>query len=187
MSRLSHVIGFDDAPFSPEHRGDVLVVGALFSGLRLDGVLSGKVRRDGANATGTLIRLVGESRFRDQVQAVLTQGIAFAGFNVIDIRALHEALGIAVVAISRRRPDLDRVRRALMGGVPGGPRKWAIIERTGPMERIGRLYVQRAGIGPADAKRLIERLAVNGVLPEPVRTAHLIAGGIARGESRHRP
>ena len=33
---------------------------------------------------------------------------------------------------------------------------------------------------------LIERCALNGRLPEPLRTAHLIAGGIAQGESRHR-
>jgi len=36
-------------------------------------------------------------------------------------------------------------------------------------------------------KRLIERYAVHGHLPEPLRTAHLIAGGIIQGESRHRP
>ena len=55
---ISHVIGFDDAPFPPNHRGNVRVVGAVYSGLRLEGVLSGKVRRDGVNATRTLIELV---------------------------------------------------------------------------------------------------------------------------------
>jgi len=29
-------------------------------------------------------------------------------------------------------------------------------------------------------------LAVHGKLPEPLRSAHIIAGGIATGESRHR-
>ncbi|MFN7088062.1 MAG: DUF99 family protein, partial [Burkholderiales bacterium] len=50
-SRLSHVIGFDDAPFARSHRGDVMIVGVVYAGIRPDGVLSSKVRRDGANAT----------------------------------------------------------------------------------------------------------------------------------------
>ena len=42
-----NVIGFDDGPFSSDHRGDVLLVGVVCSGTRVDGVISGKVRRDG--------------------------------------------------------------------------------------------------------------------------------------------
>ena len=38
---------------------------------RLDGVLSGKVRRDGANSTDALIALVAGSKFREHVRAVL--------------------------------------------------------------------------------------------------------------------
>lgn len=63
VKRYSHVIGFDDAPFERAHRGDVMIVGAVFAGMRLEGVLSGKVRRDGANATRVLIDLVRHSRF----------------------------------------------------------------------------------------------------------------------------
>lgn len=48
---IQHVIGFDDAPFDRLRRGDVPVVGAVFCGSRLEGVVLGRVRRDGANAT----------------------------------------------------------------------------------------------------------------------------------------
>ena len=51
MRRLSHVIAVDDAPFAREHRGDVAIVGTAFAGLRLEGVMLGRVRRDGVNAT----------------------------------------------------------------------------------------------------------------------------------------
>lgn len=184
--RLAHVIGFDDAPFDRRHRGDVLLVGAVYAGTRLEGVLSGKVRRDGRNATGTLIRMVAASRFYTHLHALLLQGIAFAGFNVVDIHALREALDLPVIVVARKRPDYAAIRRALLHKVPGGKRKWALIESAGPMERIAGVYVQRAGIDRAHTASLIKRLAVNGALPEPLRTAHLIAGGIACGESRHR-
>jgi len=184
--RLSHRVGFDDAPFERSRRGDVPVVGAVFAGTRLDGVLSTRVRRDGANATARLTDCLERSRFRPQLQAILLQGIALAGFNVIDIGALHRHTGLPVLVVARRRPDLEAIRAALLQQVPGGTRKWRLIEAAGPMEAIAGVYVQRAGISPDDARSLVTRLQIHGRLPEPLRVAHLIAGGIATGESRHR-
>jgi endonuclease V-like protein UPF0215 family len=185
--RLVHVIGFDDAPFEPGHRGDVLVVGTVYSGLRLEGVVSGKVRRDGANSTDTLIRLVSQSRYQTHIQAIMLQGIAFAGFNVVDVRGLHERLGIPVVVIARRQPDMKAIRKALLHNVRGGKRKWILIEQAGPMERMAGVYVQRVGLSAKQVGELVKRYAINSTLPEPLRIAHLIAGGIVAGESRHRP
>lgn len=182
----SHVVGIDDAPFARSHRGDVLIVGAVFAGTRLDGVLSAKVRRDGVNASRRIIDMVSGSRFAPQVQAVILQGVAFAGFNVVDLPAVADALGVPAIVVSRHRPDFDAIRSALLERVPGGARKWRLIEQLGPMEPAGEVFVQRAGIDLATTRRLITRLAVNGNLPEPLRTAHLIAGGVGSGESRHR-
>lgn len=185
--RWSHVVGFDDAPFPREHRGDVLVVGAVFAAGRLDGVLSCKVRRDGTNATRRLVECVRGSRFYPQLHAVLLQGIALAGFNVVDIQRMHEALGRPVIVVSRRQPDLDAIRDALLKHVPGGARKWRSIERAGPMEPIEGLQVQRAGIARDAAARLLRSHRRHGRMPEPLRTAHLIAGGVTLGESSGRP
>lgn len=183
---FSHVVGFDDAPFDRTRRGNVPIVGAVFSRLRLEGVLRGDVRHDGANATRTMARLVTTSKFSAQLQLVLLQGIAVAGFNVIDLAGLEHETGIPVLVIARRRPNIEEIRKALLGSVPGGKRKWALIERLGPMEKVAGVFVQRRGIGLAAAGRVIERLAVHGHIPEPLRTAHLIAGGIVRGQSTGR-
>jgi len=184
--RFAHVVGFDDAPFARAHRGDVMVVGAVYAGARLEGVLAARVRRDGANATRVIAQCVRRSRFRPQLHAVLLQGIAFAGFNVLDLQALHAVLGLPVLVVARRRPDLAKIRSALLAHVPGGARKWRLVERAGPMEPAARLWVQRAGLSLAECEALIRRYALNGLMPEPLRAAHLIAGGIATGESRHR-
>jgi endonuclease V-like protein UPF0215 family len=184
--RASHVVGFDDAPFARSHRGDVLVVGAVFAGKRLDGVLSTRVRRDGANATQRLIDCLRRSKYYAQLHAVLLQGIAFAGFNVVDLEALHRAIGLPVLVVARKKPDLAAIRRALLEKVPGGARKWRLIEQAGPMEPLAGVYVQRCGITLKQAERLLIGLQHNGQLPEPLRVAHMIAGGVTTGESRHR-
>lgn len=182
---LSHVVGFDDAPFYRGNRGDVLIVGAVFAGARLEGILSGKVRRDGRNSTDVIARLVTRSRFAPQLHAILLQGITFAGFNVVDIEAVHRETGLPVLVVARRAPGLTKIKDALLHHVPGGRRKWRIIERTGPMEAAAGMYVQRAGLQLRDAENLIKRFSVHSRMPEPLRVAHLVAGGIAAGESRH--
>jgi hypothetical protein len=185
MRAITNVVGFDDAPFSREHRGDVTLIGAVCSRTRLDGVLAGRVRRDGTNATQAMIELVIGSQFQGHIRAVLLQGIAVAGFNVVDIHRLSDELTVPVVVVARRRPDLAAIRRAL-DRTAGGARKWRLIEQAGIMEPLGGVYVQRAGIDRERAEDLLQATTLHGKLPEPLRVAHLIAGGITTGRSRGR-
>jgi endonuclease V-like protein UPF0215 family len=181
-----HLVGFDDGPFAPEHRGDVPLIGAVCCGTRLDGVLRGRVQRDGRNDTRAIVELVQASRFRAHLQGVLLQGIALAGFNVIDLGAVQQALGLPVLAICRREPDLPAVRRALLERVPGGAAKWRLIQRAGAPQPPAGVWVQRAGLDPESAAALIRALAVHSRIPEPLRYAHLIATAWGRGTSRQR-
>ncbi|PYQ31543.1 MAG: DUF99 domain-containing protein [Acidobacteria bacterium] len=181
--RISHVVGFDDAPFARSHRGNVSVVGAVFAGTRLDGVLIDQVRRDGANAARTLIRMIRQSKFAQHLQLVMLQGIALAGFNVVDVFTLNREMQLPVLVIARKRPDLAAVKSALLTHLAGGRRKWSIIERLGPMEAIAGVFVQRVGISPESAEVVIRRFAIQSSIPEPLRAAHLIAGAIATGQS----
>jgi uncharacterized protein len=201
-----NVIGFDDGPFPRDHRGDVLLVGVVCSGTRVDGVVSGRVRRDGVDATRRMVDLIRRSQFGAHLQAVLLQGIAVAGFNVVDIHALSAALSIPVLVVVRRAPDMAAVRRALFSANPstrppvrGAARKWKLIERAGTLEELGpsrrsmkrgaakpSLWIQRAGLGLEQARRIVDATTLHGNIPEPLRVAHLIAGGITTGKSRGR-
>ena len=52
------VLGFDDGPFARDHRGQVLLVGVVCSRTRVDGVVAGRIRRDGSDATREMVRVV---------------------------------------------------------------------------------------------------------------------------------
>ncbi len=182
----SHIVGFDDLPFPPTHRGDVGVIGAVFTATRLDGVLFTKVRRDGANATVKLAAAVQTSRFHGHLQLILLQGIALAGFNVVDIHALHQSLGLPVLVVCRRRPDYGAIRQALTTRVRGGKRKWRLIQRAGEMEAMEGVYVQRAGLSRETAAAVIRATAIHSRIPEPLRTSHIIATGLSPWGGRQR-
>jgi len=185
--RYSNIIGFDDAPFSPDHKGKVPVVGAVFGGLRFDGVLMGEIEKDGFDSAATLTKMVSKSKFAEHAQLIMLQGIAFGGFNIIDVFHLHEQLNLPVLVVSRRSPDMDAIQKALTTQIPDGEKKWDIIARLGPMEVIRKIYVQRVGITLDEAESVIERFAIHSHIPEPIRVAHLIAGALVGGVSRGNP
>jgi endonuclease V-like protein UPF0215 family len=185
-SAITNVIGFDDAPFAYEHRGDVRIIGAVCARTRLDGVVSGLVRRDGVDSTERMIELVEKTQFRKYVRGVLLQGIAVAGFNVVDVHELSERLGVPVVVVARRRPQMVRVKAALFGSTPGAERKWELVQKAGEMEPLGSIWVQRVGISREQAAELLRATTLHGKIPEPLRLAHLIAGGVTTGTSHGR-
>jgi endonuclease V-like protein UPF0215 family len=45
------------------------------------------------------------------------------------------------------------------------------------------IYFQFIGMDVEQAKEIITISTIRGVIPEPIRVAHLIASGITRGES----
>ena len=185
--RYSNIIGFDDGPFPSTHHGKVKVVGAVFANLRLDGVLVGEIKKDGFDAAEQLTNLVGRSKFAEHVQLIMLQGIAFGGFNLIDVFHLNTQLKLPVLIISRKTPDLESIRKALTTQIPEGEKKWNIIEKLGPMESVGKVFVQRVGLSFEEAASVVEHFAIHSNIPEPIRIAHLIAGAIVNGQSRGNP
>ena len=182
--RFSNVVGFDDAPFARDHQGKVKVVGTVYAGLRFDGVLIGEIEKDGFDAADRLSELLAGSRFNEHIQLIMLQGIAFGGFNVVDVFALNERLGLPVLVVARKWPDMAAIQKALISHIDRGEAKWAVLERLGEMEPLGPVFVQRLGVSYEQAADLMDRFAVHGNIPEPLRTAHMLASALVYGHSR---
>ena len=77
------------------------LVGAVCSGTRFEGMVFGRVRKDGWNATREIVRLLEGGKFLPQLHLVLLDGIAFGGFNVVDLEARGRVEGLAPLVGSR--------------------------------------------------------------------------------------
>jgi len=181
------VLGVDDGPFK---RGDadVLVVGVVFRGGNwMDGVLSMRVAVDGLDATDKLVSLVKGCRFKD-LRVVMLDGIAFGGFNVVDINRLYSETKLPVIVVTRDKPDFKEIKAALKN-LPDSEVRWGYMRDAGepkPVEvKDGKLvYIQTAGIKFTDAEAIVKLSATRSLIPEPIRVAHLIAQGVVSGESK---
>lgn len=182
------LLGIDDAPFE---KGDeqVLVIATFFrGGQSMDGVLSTHVRIDGEDATYNLIQMINKSKFKLQVQAILLDGIAVGGFNVINIENLWKHTGIPVIIVVRKMPDFQELEKTLKR--LGMEKRFQLMEKAGKPMKItlphGTIHIQAAGISFAEAEQIIILSCTHSNIPEPIRAAHLIGAGIVKGESKGR-
>lgn len=182
MRKEIRILGIDDSPFERNSK-NVLVIATFFRGGNfLDGVLSTYVRKDGLNSTKKIAGMVNRSKFKSQIRALLLDGIAVAGFNVIDIVKLNKLTKIPVIVVMRNYPDKAKMFNALRKIKQEN--KIKLIEKAGRIHKIGKTHIQMAGISLEDAKEIIKIATTNSEIPECIRIAHLIASGIIKGESK---
>jgi endonuclease V-like protein UPF0215 family len=188
------VIGIDDGAFSRRQKRAPLVAAAVATPSQLEGVAVGEVTIDGTDATDRIERLVGDWPLLNGARAVLLDGVAFGGFNLVDLNRLCARLGRPVVTVTRRSPDFVAIRAALRKYFPKDfAHRWGLV-RAHRLFRIptgGRpILASAVGCRRADAVALVHRTTVRGYWPEPLRVARLVAHALGtarlprRGERR---
>jgi uncharacterized protein len=180
------VFAVDDGAFTRRQRYAPIAAVVVSAPETVEAIALARVRVDGDDATETILGLVGSSPHRVGARALLVDGIAVGGFNLLDLGRLSRGLGLPVVSVTRRPPDFPRIRAALRTYFPREfRRRWRRV-RARPMFAVPTggqpLWASAAGCRRADAVALLHRFAVHGYWPEPLRLAHLIAraAGLAR-------
>ncbi len=180
------VLGIDDGYFLKRGSARVLVVGAVLRGNgELEGVLSCHIKKDGRDATNSLIRMINTSKHKRQLRYIMVNGTTMAGFNVLDIAELNKKTRLPVLSILRKKPDLEKVDKAL-DNFRDKKERLSIMEKAGEINQYRRLWFQTAGLSLSEAKELIDKTLRKSNIPEPVRIAHIIASGVTYGQSTKR-
>ena len=177
------ILGIDDGPFDKFQDKEVRVIGTLFRGGQfMDGLLSTQVEVDGFDSTSKIIDMVKSSKWKDQIRCIMLDGIALGGFNIINAPKVHKETGIPVIIVIRTFPDYERMLSALEK--LNMKEKIALIERLEKPKKYGDIYVQAIGIEEKDLKGILKITCTHSLIPEPIRVAHLIASGLAFGQSK---
>src|SRR2546429_8258048 len=113
MKAKARFLGIDDAPFRCSDE-TVPVVGVVVQAPSyIEGVLTTLTEVDGHDATERIAAMVRRSRYLAGLAAILIDGTAVGGFNVIDIDAVHKAVDRPVITVTRKKPNLDSMETAL--------------------------------------------------------------------------
>lgn len=185
LNRQIRVIGFDDAPFERKSGSLVHISGIVCSDTRFEGMLWGDTTKDGNDATKVISTLLKQSKFYEQVNVVLTDGVAVGGFNLIDLPALADTLQRPCIAVMRKQPDMAAIDNALQHFSNYEQRR-ATLLKAGTIYTHKAFVYQVAGCDPETAAQVLERLTDTGNVPEALRLAHMIGAAVMTGESNNR-
>lgn len=182
------ILGFDDGAFVPKSKIPVPVIGVIFRGGKfLDGALRTDVTVDGNDSSEKIVKLINSSRHKQQLKVMMFDGITLAGFNIVDIKKLHEETNLPVIIINRKMPNLEKVKKAL-NNFEDFEDRWKKIMNAGKIKSFEikerkKVYYQSIGLSDEETKEIIILSTTRSFIPEPLRVAHLIATPVVRGES----
>jgi endonuclease V-like protein UPF0215 family len=173
-------IGADKFSFSKK----VLVIGVVARQEEVEGVLSSHILVNGSDSASSILKMISNSRFAEQIKFVATNGIAMAGLNVIDYRKLSEK-SIPLIVMTRSTPRPSKLIYALRifstkSGINVNDRI-AIVRSFAsnkPIKLNGFYFQSKIG------KESIG--GVSAYVIKALRLAHLIASGVANRESKGR-
>ena len=187
LNKQLRTIGFDDAPFNRQAGSQVNISGIVCTNTRFEGMLWGEASKDGVDATDVLIDMLKPSKFYQQVHAVLLDGIAIGGFNLINLEKLSESLQLPCIAVMRKQPDVAAIKKVLTR-FDDAEFRLATLAAAGeiftcnsPTDRT--FFFQVKGCSPETAGLLLEKVTDNGNVPETLRLAHLIGAAVKTGQS----
>ena len=168
---------------SPILKAAVIVVGVVFrGGISIEGVMHTTIAIDGLDATEKITSMINTSPHRRQLRLVMLNGITFGGFNLFNIKKLHLATKLPVLALTHEKPDLNAIHEALKN-LPDFKERWNLVLEAGEIHELinrgTKIFVETAGISLADAQKIIALTSSRSSVPEPLRVAHLIASGIS--------
>ena len=61
-----------------------------------------------------IMYLINKCKFKPQLRAIILDGIALGGFNIIDIKELNKKTKIPVIVVIRRKPDIENIKKTLV-------------------------------------------------------------------------
>ena len=180
MKNNIRVIGIDDGPFKRGTDIETCITGVV---MRLDGTIEDirirMLKIDDANVLETISALIPENS-RTLIKAVISEGVTFGGFGLIDPESFFVYTSIPFISITKGKASLEAMKRAL-----SAHHSYASILQT--LEKLKPLRVELnkrqymlnySGITESDAILILKKLMLTGNVPEPVRLAHIISRAV---------
>ncbi|MBY8996607.1 MAG: DUF99 family protein [Candidatus Thorarchaeota archaeon] len=161
-----------------------IVAGVVMRGdLRIDGFGVCTPIIGGCNSTEELVSMFNRLNRKD-IRAWMLGGSVISWFNIVDISALHEYTDTPVICVSYH--PSEGIEKYLKEYFPDDWKtRLDILERTGDRKIIAlktghSLHLSVAGVGISRAKNLLDKMTIDGRVPEPVRVARTVAAGLHR-------
>lgn len=179
-----HLVGVEDGSFEAFQRDKTPL--AFLCSIKIESdfirwIRLSRIQVDGIDATEKLLDML----LGVKADAIMLGGITFAGFNIVDPQKILDETGVPVIVYSGKKPDSEKMLRALKNHFDDWRMRWEIVSALGPVHSVEThpgeppIYFEVVGGSPQWAKEILCKSATISRIPEPVRVAGIIARGLS--------
>lgn len=142
----------------------------------VDGVAFSQCTVGGMDVTDTITGLW-ETLDREDVHVVMVAGVALAWYNIVDLRAVANAVGVPVVAVGFEASE--GLTQAITEAFDDPVDRLAVYESLPPRSAVTvngeEVYVRAVGCPESRAQKFVDAFTPVGGRPEPLRVARVVA------------
>ena len=164
--------------FSQTSKKSVLSGIVMSTDLVIDGFVFGNSSVGGDDASDAILAMH-EKLGRQDVSFLLISGIIISLYNMVDVKRISEKVGLPVIGVTYE--ESPGIEEAIKHHFPESyDSKLAEYSKLGSREKITlhtshNLYIRNEGCTVLEAKQLLDKITLQGSIPEPLRIAHLLA------------
>ena len=172
--------------FSQTSKKSVLSGIVMSTDLVIDGFVFGHSTVGGDDATDTILSMY-EKLDRPDVSFILISGIVISLYNIVDVKRISEKTGLPVIGVTYE--ESPGIENAIKHHFPESyESKLAEYSKLGSREKITlhtshNLYIRNEGCTALEVKQLLDKMTLQGSVPEPLRIAQLLANTLLKTKS----
>ena len=172
--------------FSQDSKKSVLSGIVMSTDLVIDGFVMGHSTVGGDDATDAILSMY-EKLDRPDVSFLLISGIVISLYNIVDVKRISEKIGLPVIGVTYE--ESSGIENAIKHHFPESyESKLAEYSKLGSREKITlhtshNLYIRNEGCTALEVKQLLDKMTLQGSVPEPLRIAQLLANTLLKTKS----
>ena len=171
--------------FSQTSKKSVLVGIVMSTDLVIDGFVMGYSTVGGDDATDAILAMH-EKLNRSDVSFLLISGIVISSYNILDVKRISEKIGLPVIGVTYE--ESAGIEDAIKHHFPESyETKLAEYSKLVSREKITlhtshNLYIRNEGCTVLEAKQLLDKMTLQGSIPEPLKIAQLLANTLLKAK-----
>ena len=171
--------------FSQDSKKSILSGIVMSTNLVIDGFVIGHSTVGGDDATDVILTMY-KKLDRPDVSFLLISGIVISLYNIVDLKKISEEIGLPVIGVTYE--ESKGIEDAIKHHFPDSYKsKLAEYSKLGSRKKLTlhtsyNLYVRNEGCTLLEAKQLLDKITLQGSVPEPLRIGQLLANTLLRAK-----
>ena len=144
----------------------------------IDGFVFGNSTLKGDDATEAIIDMYNKVE-RPDISYVLISGLVISLYNIIDIKKLYDTFQIPIIGVTYKESEglEETIKKHFPADYKEKLEKYSMLgeRKKISLDTSFDLYVRNEGCAVLECKQLLNKITLQGAVPEPLRVAQLLA------------